>query len=175
MPATLGIVRGHNGAIQLDTKPGVGTTVTAFFPVVEAVEAAQPGKADSPVGEWRGSGTVLVVDDEEPVRAVAQAVLEKWGFDVVQAADGQEALAVFQQQADAICAVLLDFTMPQMNGDEAFLEMHRNRPSIPVILMSGYAEEDTVSEFTEQGLAGFIHKPFQPSMLMEKLRGVLEQ
>ncbi len=175
LPAALGIMRGHDGTLHVETEDGSGTTVTAYFPIAEASEAADSTSAGRAIDTWKGTGTVLVVDDEAEVRSVAQAVLEKWGFHVVQAADGREAVEVFHRQADDIEAVLLDFTMPQMNGDEAFLEMHRRNPEVPVILMSGFAEEDAVSDFSERGLAGFIHKPFHPTVLVEKLKLVLGQ
>ena len=123
----------------------------------------------------RAKPSILIVDDEDSVRRVAQSALERWGFTVVGAADGREGVRVFRERESEIAAVLLDYTMPQMNGDVTFLEMYRLNPKIPVILMSGYAEEEAINAIPSDGLAGFLHKPFQPTTLMEKLREVLAQ
>jgi DNA-binding response OmpR family regulator len=124
--------------------------------------------------DWRGRGTILVVDDEETVRNVARLSLERSGFDVITASDGREALDVFRERAPEIAAVLLDVTMPQLSGEQVFREMRRIRPDARIVLTSGYDEQDTIAEFGEAGLAGFVHKPYLPSLLVEKIRAVLE-
>ncbi len=173
LAATLGIVRGHGGTMHVDTDLGTGTTVTALFPIsLNRQEGEEQSKAGR-VEEWRGRGLILIVDDEDSVRSVTRAVLERWGFSVVGAADGQEGVEVFRERQEDISAVLLDYTMPQMNGDVTFLEMHKLNPRVPVILMSGYAEEDAIDTIPGEGLAGFLHKPFQPIALMQKLKEVL--
>lgn len=136
--------------------------------------AIQPDAAgESPSKPWRGSGTVLVVDDEPMVRVVMTAVLAAAGFEVLEAGDGREGLRVFREHGVEIRAVFLDLSMPRMNGEEAFAEMRRSNPSIPVVLLSGLNERDSVDRFPDDGPAGFLSKPFKPAALLEKVREVL--
>lgn len=121
--------------------------------------------------EWRGSGTLLVVDDDSMVRFAMTSVLRARGFTVLEAGDGRQALEVFNEDGVEIRAVLLDISMPLMGGEETFQEMHRLRPEIPVILLSGYPEQEKASH---RGLAGYLAKPFRPLALLEKLREILE-
>jgi CheY-like chemotaxis protein len=129
----------------------------------------------SPVGdhEWRGSGTVLVVDDEEDVRLASQAMLESLGFTVMTAEDGPTALKVYGSRNDEIDAVLLDFTMPRLDGEETFRELRRIRTDVRVILSSGYSEREISDRFEGTGLGGFIQKPYGIRPLYEKMRQVL--
>ncbi|HYD83439.1 MAG TPA: response regulator, partial [Opitutus sp.] len=97
------------------------------------------------------------------------------GFTTVQAVHGREAVEFFQREPNGFRAVLLDLTMPVMDGEEAFNEIHRLNPAVPVILMSGYNKTDSAGRFEGRGLAGFVQKPFEASRLMETLRTVLEE
>jgi len=184
LAAVLGIVRGHRGAVRVYSEPGQGTAVKVLFPAAEkgtavphrpSEEAPAPRDAD-----FRGSGTVLVIDDEPSVRDVARAILERAGFEVLVAASGREGLERFRACADRIVAVLLDMTMPDLAGEEVFAELRSIRPDVPVILSSGYNEQDAVRRFTadvsagpESGLAGFIQKPYLPADLLSKVRAAL--
>ncbi|MFQ5658748.1 MAG: response regulator, partial [Candidatus Methylomirabilales bacterium] len=173
LAAVLGIVRGHKGAIEVHSKPRRGTTIRVLFPATE-------GRADELVKEpansvdWQGSGTVLVVDDEKSVRDVAKSMLETAGFKVLTASDGREGVEVFQRHSEEIVAVLLDMTMPNIDGGAAFSRVHRIKPDVRVVLMSGYDEHDATSRFSGKGLAGFIQKPYRRTDLIQKLRQVLE-
>ncbi len=122
---------------------------------------------------WRGHGTILVVDDEAVVRSVLVRILSKLGFDVLTARDGQERVDVFRERSDEIRAVMMDLTMPRMSGKVAILEMNRIDPATPVLLMSGYAEEEAVADPTVK-MAGFLHKPFEVPDIVTALRGALE-
>src|SRR5690606_35417892 len=123
---------------------------------------------------WEGGGTVLVADDEKSVCAVAKATLERFGFDVLLAYDGQEAVDLFHLHRGIIVAVLLDLTMPKLNGEEVFREIHSCSPEMPVILTSGYSEQDAVARFAGKDLAAFIHKPWRPMDLIAKFREILD-
>jgi len=174
LAAVESIVRGHEGAIKLVTKPGSGTTFRVLLPATD-----QPAREVRPQGstiteEWRGSGTILVVDDEPAVLYAAQQILEEFGFTVLTAADGRAGVRIFREHADEIAAVLLDMTMPEMDGQETFREIRRLRGEVRVILTSGYTEQDVASRLAGEGLAEFIQKPYRMEALVAKVRQVLE-
>jgi CheY-like chemotaxis protein len=115
---------------------------------------------------------VLVVDDEPTVRNVTARALKSFGFDVLEAADGIEGVEMFRQHPEIAC-VLLDMTMPRMNGEAAFGEMRKERPDARVILMSGYAEQDATDRFGGSGLSGFIQKPYDLATLRSVVRNAI--
>lgn len=176
LAALLGIVRAHKGAIKVRSAPGRGTSIQVLFPAsatptptasVEPVTAAKPSA-------WQGSGVILVVDDEQAVRALTGKLLQRLGFTVLIAAGGREALTVFQQHADDIVCVLLDRTMPDLDGEQTFRELRRLRPTVKVILCSGYNRQEATRALAGEGLTGFLQKPYQFAALREKLREALE-
>jgi two-component system cell cycle sensor histidine kinase/response regulator CckA len=174
MAAVQGIVRGHNGTIKVYSEVGRGTTFKILFPVSEnSALVREYSDNKTQIAKWRGQGTVLIVDDEESVRAVGKLMLEKIGFKVLTAADGRQALEVFNAHTDDIVCVLLDLTMPHLNGEEAFREMRHVRQNVKVIITSGYNENDATQRFIGKGLAGFIQKPYSFSLLAAKMRAVL--
>ncbi|MCP4644231.1 MAG: AAA family ATPase [bacterium] len=175
MAAVLGIVRGHKGAIMLDTEPGKGTTFRVFFPAVRGrrPHATVATPDDSATPGSTGHGTVLVVDDEDVVRSLASTILQRHGFTLLTAADGREAVEVFREHADEVTCVLLDLTMPHMDGEQTFEALRAIRQDVPVILSSGYDEQVATQRFSDKGLAGFIQKPYQMAKLMAKVREVL--
>jgi two-component system, cell cycle sensor histidine kinase and response regulator CckA len=172
LAAVLGIVRGHGGALRVESELDRGTTIRVVFPKAlgEFEEPPAMGKLGP---RWRGSGTVLVVDDEETVRKVTTRILESLGFDVALAVDGMDGVHQFEAAGDKLRLVLLDLTMPRMDGETAFQEFQKLNPDVPVILMSGFNEQEVVSQFGTSGLAGFLQKPFMLSMVESKLREVL--
>ena len=174
LAAVLGIVRGHRGAIKVYSEPGKGATFKALFPAIERLVAASR-KKDSRVAGWRGSGTALLVDDEETVRTIGKLMLEEMGFSVALAVDGRDGVEKFRERRDEIVLVLLDMTMPGMGGEEAFREIRRIDADAAVILSSGYNEQEVTSRFAGKGLAGFIQKPYQYQALLEKVRAALAE
>jgi two-component system cell cycle sensor histidine kinase/response regulator CckA len=116
---------------------------------------------------------VLIIDDEPMILNIAAEVLEHAGFQVITATDGEEGLAKFRAHPDTTL-VLLDLTMPKMSGDEVFRELRKLKPSVRVLLSSGYNEQDTTSRFAGKGLAGFIQKPYGAEQLVEAVRNVLQ-
>jgi two-component system cell cycle sensor histidine kinase/response regulator CckA len=173
LAAVLGIVRGHQGAIKVYSEIGRGTTFRVLFPSSDQ-PAAEVDRAADAEPAWRGHGTILVIDDEETVRAVASRVLEQIGFTVHAARNGRQGLELLTRHADDVVLALLDLTMPDMNGQEAFHELRRIRPDVRVILSSGYTEQDATAQFAGEGLAGFIQKPYNAGSLITKIRDVLE-
>ena len=119
--------------------------------------------------------TVLVVDDEQIVRRTAKTMLERYGYSVVLAENGREAVELYRVLADKIALILLDMTMPLMGGEETFRELKTIRPEVRVLLSSGYNEVEAVRRFTGKGLAGFIQKPYSAIALTEKVRYVLAE
>ena len=175
LAAVLGIVRSHRGAIQIYSEPGKGTTIKVLFPAADGSgRPAKPATNDLVEShEWRGSGTVLIADDEETVRSVGRQMLELMGFDVIAVTDGREAVGAFREHAEDIVCVLIDLTMPNLNGRETFREIRRVRPDAAVVLTSGYHEDEATRSFTGKGLAGFIQKPYQLNQLRQILRRIL--
>jgi len=171
LSALLGIVRSHGGGLKVYSEPGRGTSMKVFLP--SADPAGLEGDIARPA-QWRGRGTMLVVDDEIAARAVARAMGTHLGFQVVEAADGEEAVETFQRRREDLTLVLMDLTMPRMDGREAFLRMRDIDPSVPVVLTSGFSENDAVSDFAGRGLAGFLPKPYQKSQFEAILRQALE-
>jgi PAS domain S-box-containing protein len=173
LAAVLGIVRGHQGALKVYSELGKGTTFKLLLPRTEGSAERLPTRHDASRA-WRGAGTILVVDDEDSVRSVASRMLSALGFHVLTASNGCEALEVFFPHRDEIVGVLLDLTMPQLDGAATFTELRRMKPDIRVILMSGFNEQDAINRFAGKGLAGFVQKPFKAETLQAKLRAIFE-
>jgi len=175
LTAVLGIVRAHHGAIRIDSEVGKGTMFRVLFPCGRpgAEDAAAAAEAAESPATWRGSGTVLVVDDDEAVRAMAGRMLGQAGFAALTACNGREAVEVFGEHAEEVAAVLLDLSMPEMGGEETFDAIRTIRPDVPVLLCSGYTEEDAAARFSEKGLSGFLHKPFEFEAMISHLRRIL--
>jgi CheY-like chemotaxis protein len=173
MAAVQGIIRGHKGAIRVESEPGVGTTFRVLFPALDQKVEASEAEA-TPADGWRCEGTVLVVDDVDGVRSFVSSVLERLGLTALTASDGVEATALFKERHAEIDCVLLDLKMPNMGGEETFAELRKVSPDVPVILSSGYSEKESIRQFAGKGLAGFIQKPYRLAKLRETLREVLE-
>jgi PAS domain S-box-containing protein len=171
LAAALGIVRGHRGGLKVFSAPGQGTTFKVFLPGSFTAAQAENVAPEAAVG---GSGTVLVVDDEPIVRKIAAASLERYGYEVFTAANGQEGVARFAELHGVLSIVVLDMTMPVMDGEEAFRRMRKIDSNVPVVLSSGFNELDAIRRFTGKGLSGFIQKPYTAAALAEKIRAVLQ-
>lgn len=172
LAAVSGIVRGHHGAIELWTAPGQGTLMRVLFPAVPT--EAENLEPDLPTGEIPpGYGTILMVDDEESVRRSGRQILERAGYKVLTANDGREGVEMFKEHEAEIRAVVLDMTMPVLNGDEVFRALKAHAPGVRVILSSGFSEQEAMETFNGRGPAGFIHKPYRSGELTAMLHRVL--
>ena len=173
LATVLGIARAHQGAIELYSEPGKGTTIKVLFPATQQPAESLAREAPVPEG-WRGNGTILFVDDEEPVLEVGGMMLERVGFEVRTAVDGREALEVFRQyQGDIVC-VVLDLIMPNMDGEETLRELRQIQGDVKVVLSSGYHEQDVTERLAGTGFAGFVKKPYTADTLIGQLRQAMQ-
>ena len=178
MSAVLGIVKGHGGTLIVDSQPGKGTTIRVLLPPSETPSAAKGSNVHAPGGsphEEKPSavlGTILVVDDEDVVRDVCAQMVEFLGFQVLRAANGEEAVSLFRAHSREIVGVILDLTMPQMDGVAAFEALRQIQPNVNVILSSGYDEQEATERFAGRGLACFLQKPYELDTLKERLERV---
>ncbi|MBU5638744.1 CHASE domain-containing protein [Geomonas sp. Red69] len=166
LAAVHGIARGHQGGIRIYSEPGRGTTFKVLLPATEAAEAVA---AEPVLDDWRGEGKILLVDDEETVRSIGIRMLRELGFTPLTASGGEEALSLYRENPD-IKAVLLDLTMPGMDGEEAFRQLQLIDPKVRVVMSSGFSQQDVVQKFDGKGLVGFIQKPYTLKVLREVMR-----
>jgi PAS domain S-box-containing protein len=168
LAAVAGIVRGHYGAMQVSSAPGKGTTFTIFFPVTDGQAPASPQLSKTTT--QRGTGTVLLVDDEEIVRTTAEKALALSGYRVLVAESGAAAIDVFKRHPGEIAVVILDLSMPGMSGEETLPHLRSVRPDVPVIISSGYSEAEVIPIFKGQRVAGFIQKPYTSTQLAQQVQ-----
>jgi CheY-like chemotaxis protein len=172
LAAVLGIVRGHRGALQVYSEPGRGSTFKVFLPPAGA--GAEEFSDTAAQHVRRGSGTVLVIDDEPVVRNAARAALEQIGYRVLLAEHGRQGVQIHRAERDHIRAVILDWTMPVLGGEEALSEMRAAQPDLPVLLSSGFSETEALRRFNGLGVSGFLQKPYTVAQLAEKLQAVID-
>ena len=175
LAAVLGIIRGHQGAVKVTSRPGEGTTFLVMFPASLITPEPVGGESMSEQSPLMGNATILVVEDEESVRTVNRMALEKFGYTVIVAEDGREGVDVYNRCHQDIDLVLLDMTMPYLNGEEVLREIRLKNPQARVVLTSGYSESDSVGEMTKIGMTGFLPKPYRPTDLLRCIQEVLEK
>ena len=149
---------------------GVGTTFSVFVPSTDKsiCHALTDGNF-----EWTGEGTVLVVDDEDIIRELATNILEAANLNVIDAVDGQEAVDVYRERSAEIDLVVLDLTTPRLSGRQVCEQLRTIRKDVRIVLSSGYVEEDATHDLGDQGLVGFVHKPYPPSELLRAVKDSL--
>lgn len=174
LAAVLGIVHAHRGLLSIRSAPGEGTTFRIYFqPTSESAIPVEPEVVKHPPRETVSPGTtILVVDDEEMVRNAARRILEHSGYTVITAVDGQEGLEIFEARHGELAAVLLDLTMPRMNGETACIKMRAIAPQVPIILSSGYSENESSSPAIFKEVAAYIRKPYRLKQLLDILKEV---
>jgi PAS domain S-box-containing protein len=175
MSAVLGIITAHKGSLQLVSQPGHGTNFKVYFPAEN--HDSEENKSIAPVAlraDWKGSGTILLAEDEEQIQWLAKTMLEELGFTVISASNGREGLDLYQRHAAEIDLVVTDMGMPVMNGFEMFRELKKLRPDLPIIVSSGFGDADVTSKLGRDDIAGLIGKPYNFSEFSETLRRVVE-
>lgn len=169
LSAVYGTILDHHGAISVQSKENEGTTFTIQLPSVD--QKADNSSTDSKLQQ--GSGTILLVDDEELIQITTSKALEKMGYTVLIANDGNEAVTIFKEQHHLIDLVLMDMIMPEVNGREAFKKMQEIDPTCKVVLSSGFTRNESLTDLHESGLLGFLPKPYRSSDLSDLLKKVL--
>ena len=172
LASAYGIIKNHGGAITVYSQPGHGSTFNIYLPLSD--KEAQPD-ADMEAGILRGSETVLLVDDEKIIVDVGKKMLETLGYEVLISYSGKEAIETVKDRGTDIDLVILDLIMPGVEGKEAFDSIRKIRPSMPVLLSSGYAINGQATEIMKKQYTGFIQKPFNLSKLSQKVREILDK
>ena len=172
LASAYGIVKNHAGIITANSQVGRGTTFSIYLPITE-----KEREREVPIGTTlvSGSETILLVEDEEEVMIVGQALLERLGYRVVLAKDGKQAVDTIVMKGDGIDLVILDLVMPELSGDKAFDLIREMQPAMPVILSSGYSLNGEANAIMQRGCNDFIQKPFTIAELSEKVRKILNE
>jgi two-component system cell cycle sensor histidine kinase/response regulator CckA len=169
-----GIVKNHHGHITCVSRPGEGTTFEIYFPAVEHSERVPP-IVSAAEALRSGDETVLLVDDEEPLRNLGIQILEAYGYTVMSAPDGESALQVYQECKDQIHLVILDLMMPGMGGALCLQKLLEINPAARVVIASGYSVSGGTEKATESGAKAFIQKPYNVQQMLQVVREVLDK
>lgn len=168
-----GVVQAHGGSVDVESRVGHGTTFRMLLPAHEGEESA-PGQQSLLEPRLSATVRVLLVDDEAPIRHLAERGLPHHGYDVTVAGDGKSALEIFQRNPDGVDILVTDLAMPGMSGIELAREVLRMRPDLPVVLCSGFSETVTREEAMQNGIRELANKPLSPRELAELMRGILQ-
>lgn len=170
LSAVYGTVEQHHGAIMVYSEVDVGTTFHLFFPLTD--REFKPGTKPVTIPSENGE-TVLIVDDEKVMRITAKSILESLGYKVLVAEDGKEGMELFEEHIESVDLVILDMIMPERDGRDCFVAMKKLKPSVKVILSSGFSHEEDLAELKKKGLDAFIRKPCRSAVLSRTVHGVL--
>jgi len=166
-----GIIKSHDGFINVYSKHGNGTTFKVYLP---ASVKAEEIKSSNITKLKRGDELILLADDEKNIRNLGKNILEGYGYRVLLANDGEEAISIYNKNKDKIGLVILDMIMPKLGGNETFLRMKDINPEVKVIISSGYSPNGMVKDILDIGAKGFIQKPYQLNDLLLKVRNILD-
>ncbi|MBD3391581.1 MAG: response regulator, partial [Chitinivibrionales bacterium] len=172
LSSVYGTVKGHHGAILVDSAVGKGTTCNVYLP------AHEEGKAPHETGVHeipKGSGTILVVDDEEMVRTILTQLLRELGYAVATCGNGGEAIEYYRRHGTNVDLVILDMNMPVMSGAECLAELRKLNPGVKVIIATGYSFQSKTQKILATGVSGFVKKPFKLADLSDEIKRVLEE
>lgn len=172
MAMVYGVVSNHHGDILVESAEGEGATFRLYFP---AHGEDAPRKEAAPVRQLEGTEAILLVDDEPIVRQVTTAILKAHGYQVVAAASGEEGVELFRELAGRVHLIILDLIMPGMGGEATFKELRKIQVDVPVLLSSGYAQEEVTQRLSVLGVRGMVYKPFKADQLLTAIRSALDQ
>jgi signal transduction histidine kinase/CheY-like chemotaxis protein len=172
LAASLGIIHRHQGGIEVKSQPGEGTRFRAVFPA--SGQIVRP-PAERPVTDLSGHGVILVVDDDDYILQAVYVSLESYGYSVLLANSGPAAIRIFEERNEQIDLVLLDMLMPGMSGEETYRALRAIRPDVKVLLSTGFAPDEAAQRFTDEGLAGFLRKPYDPDQLAGEVQRIIER
>jgi PAS domain S-box-containing protein len=167
-----GIIKNHGGFIDVYSEVGRGTTFSIYLPVTGK---APWEKQISREKIWKGSGAVLLVDDEKMILNVAVPLLNGLGYEAFTASSGQEAIEIYQNNKDGIDLIILDIVMPDIGGEETFNRLKEINPRVKVLLSSGYSVNEQAAGILKRGADGFIQKPFDIERLSRKMKEILKK
>jgi CheY-like chemotaxis protein len=173
MSAILGIIKSHEGALQLSSTPGVGTTFVVYLPTPAEVDRTEITLSPRVDMSMSAAGTVLLVDDEDALRAIGSALLGAMGFTVVTASNGREAIELYREKGEGIDVVLLDMVMPEMGGIEAYHKLRAIDRRVPVVICSGYGVDGLLDSIDADRNVRCIQKPYKPEQLRSTILDVL--
>lgn len=170
LASVYGVMQNHKGEVRVESEIGKGTVFHLYLPCSEENIKVQPSKEPA---LKKGSGTILLIDDEEIIRLTVEPLLVKLGYNVLLAGDGVEGLELFKKEQNRISIVISDMVMPRMNGKELFYKIREINGNCPFVISSGYTKDENLNEMRADGLTGFIQKPFLTDELGELLDSIL--
>ncbi|MBW1849097.1 MAG: response regulator, partial [Deltaproteobacteria bacterium] len=171
LASVYGIVKNHNGVINVSSEEGIGSTFEIFLPSSKIQVVKEEKIQEKAI---RGTETVLIVDDEDPVLEVSKGMLETLGYQVIIAKTGEESIDIYGKYYDIVGIVLLDIIMHGMDGGEVFDKLKEINSNVKVLLSSGYSEDEYASEILKKGAHGFIQKPFSIELVSQKIRQIID-
>ncbi|MEM7034605.1 MAG: PAS domain S-box protein, partial [Chloroflexota bacterium] len=174
LAAVLGIVRGHQGGLEVESEIGVGTTFRIFLPISDHT-SLPPDKSPALLPEHKRNtaSTVLIIDDEEAILHTLTTILQAEGVRTIRATDGREGIKLYQQDQTEIGLVILDLSMPGLSGEETLKQLKQVNPDVSVLISSGYSEIEILPRFIDQDVVGFLQKPYQAQKLLERVQRYL--
>lgn len=176
LAAVSGIIKSHNAGLQVESETGKGTTFRVYFPVVdETVPSTPKSKTEAPLDIKRKNATILIADDEKYIRDLATKMLTIAGYSVLLAQNGREAITMYTENIKQISCIILDLTMPELDGVEALAELRKISYSVPIIISSGYCENDIEERFKDKNISGFLQKPYQITEIVSAIKKALDE
>jgi two-component system cell cycle sensor histidine kinase/response regulator CckA len=174
-----GIVKNHDGFINVESKPDSGTSFRLYFPVAHPLEQPATDRIVEPSFKMtersNGRGTILLVEDEKDMLDLLEKILMRHGYQVLRAADGETALDIYRRSKETIDVVLLDIGLPKMAGRDVLLKIKNENPNVKVVVASGYLAPELASELDQTGVKYLLPKPYRPDEVVRTLQSLIER
>ena len=174
LAAVYGIIRHHDGVIQVESEKGKGSTYHIYLPAIDEEQQSKENIKQNPGQMAAGKGTILLVDDEEMIREVGEEFLETLGYSVILARGGNEAIALYKENKKTIDVVILDLIMPDMSGDTVYERLKAINHDVKVLLASGFCVDGKTTEMLQKGCKDYIQKPYNMAILSKKISSLLD-